>query len=258
MKKMKMKVSLLTVCLLISSTSLFALTGTEIAQNAHDVESADTVHSVVQMDLISKDGSVDSRIIEEWSMEKDELKSIVMAFHKPASVANTRFLQIENESRADDKWIYLPALKRVRRIASSDGDKSFMGTDMTYDDMDSREVEQDSHEMMGEEKIGSWDCYKVKGSAVDPADSQYSYRITWFDKDTFVPVKVEMYDKKEVLLKVMEVKDLQKVDNYWTPMDVMLKNVQTNHATQIKMLKIVHDQAINPRLFTTNFLEKGK
>ncbi len=253
------RTAVLAASLLFVTTGLSALTGTEIAQEAHDVETGDTTHAVVQMDLISKDGAVDSRIIEEWSMtDENDLTSTVMVFHQPASVANTRFLQVENNGRGDDKWIYLPALKRVRRIAASDGDKSFMATDMTYDDMESREVEQDSHDLMGEDSFGEWDCYKVKGTAVDPDDSQYAYRITWFDKATFVPVKVEMYDKRGDLLKVMEVKDLQQVDGYWTPMDVMLSNVQTEHATQVKMMKIVYDSPLNPRLFTTSFLEKGK
>jgi len=259
MCKLAKKTSLLTAALLFVSTGLFALTGTEIAQKAHDVEKGKTTHAAVKMDLISKDGNVDSRVIEEWSTNDDaDLTSTVMAFHSPASVANTRFLQIENNGRDDDKWIYLPALKRVRRIASSDGGKSFMGTDMTYDDMSSRDVEQDTHELMGEEKVANWNCYKVKGTAVDPSNSQYAYRITWFDKETFVPVKIEMYDKKEDLLKVMKVIDLKKVNGYWTPMDVKLSNVQTNHATEIKMIKLVYDEPINPRLFTTNFLEKGK
>jgi len=259
--KMKRKaivtVMILTQCLLLTA-GLSAMTGTEIAQKAHDIEKGDTIHAAVRMDLISKDGDVDSRMIEQWSRGENDLASTVMVFRSPASVANTRFLQVQNEGRGDDKWIYLPALKRVRRIASSDGDKSFMGTDSTYDDMETREVEQDSHDLIGEETVAGWDCWKVKAAAIDPSDSQYSYRITWFDKETFVPVKVEMYDKKEVLLKVMEVKKLEQVNGYWTPMDATLSNVQTNHSTRITMMKLIYDEPINPRLFTTSFLERGK
>ena len=210
------------------------------------------------MDLVSENGDTDSRMVEEWSTENGELESTVMVFRSPATVANTRFLQKENDGRDDDKWIYLPALKRVRRIASSDGEKSFMGTDMTYDDMSTREVEQDTHDLLGEETYGSWDCYKVKGQAKDPADSQYSYRITWFDKETWYPVKVEMYDKSENLEKVMTVEKLEEIDGYWTPMEVKMSNVQTGHSTIVSMLKIVFDEPISDRLFTTNYLEQGR
>ncbi len=240
------------------NAGLFAITGTEIAQNAHDVKDPATTHAAVKMDLVSANGDVDSRMVEEWSTEDGDLESTVMVFRSPASVANTRFLQKENDGRDDDRWIYLPALKRVRRIAASDGGKSFMGTDMTYDDMGSRSVDQDTHELIGEETYESWDCYKVKGQAKDPEDSQYAYRITWFDKATWYPVKIEMYDKSEQLEKVMVVERLENIDGYDTPMAVKMTNVQTGHYTEVTMMKIVFDEPISDRLFTTNYLEQGR
>jgi len=252
------KMALATLAWIMTTGSLFALNGTEVIQSAHDVETGKTTHSAVQMDLISADGSVDRRLVEEWRMEENDLNKMIMVFRKPASVANTRFLQIENDDRGDDKWIYLPALKRVRRIAASDGEKSFMGTDITYDDMETRDVERDTHQLLGEETVDQWNCYKVKSMAKDPEDSQYGYRISWIDKETYVPVKVAMYDKQEELLKVLEVKKLEKVNAYWTPMDTLLTNVQTGHSTRVTFLKVVFDEPLNPRMFTTTFLERGK
>ncbi len=252
------KTGALLMSLALINGGLFALTGTEIAQKAHDIADPATTHAAVKMDLISENGDVDSRMVEEWSAEEGDLESTLMVFRSPATVANTRFLQKQNDGRDDDKWIYLPALKRVRRIASSDGDKSFMGTDMTYSDMDTREVSQDTHDLLGEERVGSWDCYKVKGQAVDPEDSQYSYRVTWFDKATWYPVKVEMYDREQKLLKVMTVEKLEQISGYWTPMEVKMSNVQTGHSTVVSMVKIVFDEPISDRLFTTNYLEQGR
>jgi hypothetical protein len=253
------KTAALVGSLVLLNAGLFAITGTEIAENAHNIPDPISSHGAVKMDLINASGDVDSRMVEEWTTEDSAgLGSTVMVFRSPASVANTRFLQKENDGRDDDKWIYLPALKRVRRIASSDGDKSFMGTDMTYDDMETREVEQDNHELLGEETFDKWNCYKVKGTSKDSEDSQYAYRITWFDKDSWYPVKVEMYDKSETLLKVMTVEDLQTVDGYLTPMSVYMENVQTNHATRVSMMKIVYDEEVSDRLFTTNYLESGR
>lgn len=254
---MKRLAALLSALVLINAGA-FALTGTEIAENAHDIDKADSVHAAVKMDLINESGDVDSRMVEQWSDEEGDLSSTLMIFRSPATVANTRFLQKENDGRDDDKWIYLPALKRVRRIASSDGEKAFMGTDMSYDDMGSREVEQDTHELLGEERVGQWDCYKVKGVSIDPEDSQYSYRITWFDKATWVPVKVQMYDKSEVLLKEVQVETLEQITGFWTPTSALITNVQTNHATRIAMVKVVYNEAIDGRLFTTSFLEQGR
>lgn len=251
--------ALMLAGLIVLPAALFGLTGTEIAQRSHDVERGETSHTAVQMDLIESNGNVDSRMIEEWGMEQNDLSKKVMVFRSPASVRNTRFLIVENDGRDDDKWIYLPALKRVRRIASSEGDKSFMGSDATYDDMETREVERDEHELVREESFGEWDCYVIKGVAKDPEDSQYAYRLSWIDKETFVPVKVEMYDKQnEELLKVLTVEELSSPQGYWLPTQTVLKNVQTGHATRLTIKKVVYDQPTPEALFTTNFLQTGR
>lgn len=254
MKKFTMSLAALA----LACSGAFAITGTEIAQNSRNIPDPVSSHGAVKMDLINASGDVDSRMVEEWTTEDDDLGSTIMVFRSPPSVANTRFLQKENDGRDDDKWIYLPALKRVRRIASSDGSKSFMGTDMTYDDMETREVAQDNHELLGEESFGEWNCYKLKVTAKDPEDSQYSYKLEWIDKDSWYPVKVEMYDGSRELLKILSVEELQTVDGYLTPMSVYLENVQENHATRVTMMKIVYDEPVNDRLFTTNYLEQGR
>ena len=261
MKKTKMKKSKMGLAVLIAmliSPSLFALTGTEIAQTHDDRDKPDTTHMALQMDLIEKGGKVSKRLIEQWGIEEGDLANSIMVFRSPASVKNTRFLQVENEDRDDDKWIYLPAMKKVRRIATSDGSKSFMGSDATYDDMETRDIDRDSHELVREEAFADWNCYVVKGKAIDPDDSQYSYRLTWFDKETFYPVKVEMYDRNEALLKVMTVKDLQNIDGHWTPIDTLIENVQNGHATEMKVLNIEFDKPVNKRMFTTQFLSTGR
>lgn len=255
--KITMK-SILSLSLLLVAPALFAITGLEVAQNHDNRVKPDTTHMALQMDLIEANGKVSTRLIEQWGVEDNDLANSIMVFRSPASVKDTRFLQVENEGRDDDKWIYLPAMKRVRRISTSDGSKSFMGSDASYDDMETRDIERDTHEMVREESFSTWDCYVVKGQAIDPDDSQYAYRLTWFDKETFYPVKVEMYDKQEALYKVMSVKDLRNVDGHWTPIDTLIENVQNGHSTEMKVLNIEFDKAVNKKMFTTQFLSTGR
>lgn len=236
----------------------FAVDGKTVMQNAKDVKKPAFTHSAVKMDLIEKDGTTETRMVEQWGKDEKGLVSTVMAFHTPASVKGTRFLQVENEGRDDDKWIYLPALRSVRRIASSEGSKSFMGTDATYDDMSGREVDQDTHETTGEEKVGDKDCWVVKSVPKDPADSQYSYRIACIDKASWVPVKVQMFDKKDKLIKVLVVEKLENVEGYWIPMQNLMTNVQTGHATRLTISKVEVDKPLDPKVFTTNFLSTGR
>ena len=253
MKKLLSFIGLLTI-----ASGAFALDGTQIAQASHDVAESKTTHSLVAMTLIDKNGVKDERIVEEWGRKENDLSDTIMVFRAPASVKNTRFLKKENEGAADDKWIYLPALKRVRRIASSDGGSSFMGTDFTYDDMESRDVERDNHELLREETVNGFDCYVVKGVAKDPEDSQYSYRISYIRKDNFVPIKLELFDKANDLEKVMEVQDLREVSGYWTPIKATMTNVQTGHSTSIEIKNIEFDKGVNPKIFTQSFMSSGR
>ena len=257
--KTKKTALLIILAVLVCTVNGYSLTGKEIAQNAHDRDTGDTAHALMQMDLIDKNGEVNSRLVETWRMEDEkDLDKLIMVFHKPASVKDTRFLVVENEGRDDDKWIYLPALKKVRRIDSSEGGNSFMGTDMTYDDMETRKVEEDSHKLLKEETTGSYSCYVIEAVSIDPDNSQYSKRISWIDKNTWVPVKMELYDKKGNLEKVMTADRIEQVQNYWTIINTKMENVQTGHSTVLSMKKLVYDEKLKPELFSVQFLKTGR
>ena len=238
---------------------LAAEDGTAIVQKSLDVKRPLFTHSAVKMSLIDSSGNTEERMLEEWAKDPgDKTGAAVIAFRKPASVKDTRFLQIVNKDRANDKWIYLPALRTVRRIAGAEGSKSFMGTDADYDDLETRKIEQDTHTLLGEETVDSYQCWKVESVPVDPKSSRYSKKIAYIDKGTSVPVKAEMYDKKGKLLKVLHVETLEQKQDYWIPMKSKLTNVQTNHSTVLEILKIEIDKPINDQLFTQNFLNTGR
>ena len=254
------KTALLTAALLLlSTTALFAIDGREVAQNVYDRDTGDTMHSLVEMNLIESDGRSSNRIVENWTKESaDGTASSVIVFHKPASVEGTRFLTIENEGRDDDQWIFLPGLGRVRRIAASEGDSSFMGTDFTYDDMQSRDVDEDSHTLLREEQQAGRDCYVIESVPKNPGDSQYSRRVQWVAKDIWVPVKVDFYDKSDQLLKTLTVERIEKVQGFWTTIDTTMKNQQTGHATELNIKKLVYNEDLPNGLFSVNFLRTGR
>jgi hypothetical protein len=257
MKRMHV-IALFAAGLLLASP-LFALDGRTVMQMASDTKAPEYTHTLVTMDLIEKDGSSQSRVMEEWGRDKDGETSAVIVFRSPASVKNTRFLQVVHEGGGSDKWIYLPSLKSTRRIASSEGSKSFMGSDATYDDMSDRDVDDDTHELLSEsDGKNGYTCYQVKSTPKDAGSSQYLYRISWVDHETNLPVYVEMYDKKGELLKVLSVDEIKDVEGYHTPMVDSLKNVQTGHSTKITITNIEVDKPVPSKVFTQNFLSTGK
>jgi len=259
MKKITKIAAIGAMVLTACTASVFADDkGTDIMTKVHDVSKPAYSHSLVDMTLTSKDGTSEVRKMEEYGSNKDGLTSAVMIFLSPSSVKGTRFLQVQNKGRADDKWIYLPSLKSTRRVNSSEGSKSFMGTDATYDDMTTREMSEDTHDFVKEESKNGYDCYVVKETPVDKGSSQYSYRITWIDKKTMYPVYTEMYDKSDKVVKILSVEKIENHDGYNIPMVDKLENVQTGHSTTLAITRIDVTSKIPDRVFTQAFLNTGK
>ncbi|MBO4320364.1 MAG: outer membrane lipoprotein-sorting protein, partial [Treponema sp.] len=141
--------------------------GDEIMNKVADFKKPSFSQSQVVMTLEDKNGTKEARQIVEYGKEENGRTYVVMNFKGPASVKDTRFLQITNKNGPDDKFIYLPALKSVRRVNSSEGSKSFMGSDATYDDLSTRDISEDDHQYLREESITvesgvSYDCYVIK------------------------------------------------------------------------------------------------
>ena len=261
--KLSKKITVLLVSSLVLSSVFADEKGKEIMKRAEDKKSPSFTQSMVLMELKDKSGSTDTRQVVQYGKDDGKNTSVVMDFKGPSSVKDTRFLQITNDNGPDDKWIYLPALKSVRRVNSSEGSKSFMGTDATYDDLSSRKLEEDEHEFLREETYTvsngtSYECNVVKNTPIDKKSSQYSYRIVWVDKKTDCPVHSEMYDKNGKLIKTLDVLKLENINGYGVPMENILKNVQNGHSTSLKILKIAVDKPIPERVFTQQFLSTGK
>ena len=247
----------------LSSVAFADAKGTEIMTTVADFKKPSYSRSQVIMSLQDKDGTKEDRQIIEYGKEADGKTYVVMDFKGPANVKDTRFLQITNDNGPDDKFIYLPSLKSVRRVNSSEGSKSFMGSDATYDDLTTRDISEDDHQYLREESITvesgvTYDCYVIKEVPFEKKGTQYNYRMVWVDKATMYPIHTEMYDKNDKLVKVLEVLNIQKIDGYDMPMENKLKNVQTGHSTTLKILKVEVDRALPDRVFTQNFLTTGK
>lgn len=140
---------------------------------------------------------------------------MITFFESPPDVKGTGFLSWSyvDEDKDDDQWLYLPALRKVRRIAASNKGDSFMGSDFTYDDMGERKVEEDNHTLLKSENLKDTDCYVVE-SVPKKKGYIYSKKITWVYKANLIPIKVDYYDRKGRFLKTLET-EWQKVGGIW-------------------------------------------
>lgn len=235
------------------------LTGREIIQNVKDRPDGDTRYAEMELTLKKKNGSSRQRKITSWAMDEGKDTKKIMFFTYPGDVKGTGFLTYDYNQigKEDAKWLYLPAMKKTRRIsgASSKTDY-FMGTDFTYDDMGSRNVDEDKHQLLREEDRDGHKCWVVESKPIDNHEI-YSRKVSWIRQDCLTAIYVEYYDKLDKLHRVLTVQDIKKVQDFWTICKMEMQNVQTGHSTVIVVKNSQYDIKIDKMLFTVAKLEKG-
>jgi hypothetical protein len=259
-----LKVNTLIVCLIMAAININAqtFTGREIAQKVKDRPDGDTRSSEMTMKLINKRGSMRERKVISYSMDvgnnKKDRKTL-MFFQYPGDVKGTGFLTWDYDEigKDDDKWLYLPAMKKTRRISGSSAKKDyFMGTDFTYDDMGKRNVDEDDHKLLREETVDGHKCWVLESTSKDSRDI-YSKKISWIRQDCLIAMKVEYYDKLGKLHRELEMSDITKVDGFWLAKKMHMTNVQTNHQTIILIENSKYNIPVDANVFTVAKLEKG-
>ena len=243
----------------VSVASAAAITGREVMEEARDQDMGQTNHALIEMRLIEEDGDESLRVIEQYGKElADGVSGSVMIFHSPASVEGTRFLTITHDAGADDQWIYLPALRRVRRIASSERDSEFMGTDFTYSDLAGGDIDDSAHQLLREESIDGEATYVVESTPTPDSALTYSRLIQWVSQEKWLPIRVEFYDQDGELLKINTMTRIELVQGRWTVIANEMRNVQSGHSTVILVQRWVYDEQLPDSLFSTNFLRTGR
>ena len=247
--------------LMSSKSDVQAPNGLEIMTRVDQRDDGDDQQSTALFQLVNKRGQ--KRLRHTVRLWKDydgadglDAKMITF-FQSPPDVKGTGFLSwsyVAGE-KDDDQWLYLPALRKVRRIASSDKGDSFMGTDFTYDDMGERKVEEDNHTLLRSEPLRDADCYVVD-SVPKKEGYIYSKKITWVDKANWIPLKVDYYDRKGRLLKTLET-EWQIVNGIWSWLQAEMKNHLTGHKTLIEIKDVKVNTGLANRTFTKRTLEKG-
>ena len=185
----------------------------------------------------------------------------ITTFMSPSDVKGTKTLLIEHTGKDDDIWIYLPALKKVRRLVSNNKKDPFVGTDFSYGDVIGHRPSDWIHKIIKSESVDGRDCFVLESRPKTPEvadNSGYSKRVFWIDKENFVPLKGEVFDSGNQLLKKFTSKGIEKVDaknDKWQPMYLEAENVQTDHRTILKFKNFKANVGIGDDKFTTRYLE---
>ena len=254
-----MKRFLLAVLALAAAAQLDAQSGRDIIQRVKNRADGDTRYAEMQLTLVKANGNVRERKLQSWAMDEGKDVKKIMFFTYPGDVKGTGFLtwDYDQAGKEDDKWLYLPAMKKTRRISGASSKTDFfMGTDFTYDDMGGRSVDDDTHTLLREEMRDGHKCWVIESKPVDKREI-YSRKLSWIRQDCDVAVYCEYYDKLDKLHRVLSISEISKVQGYWTVHKMEMKNVQTGHKTQIAVSNPKYDIKIDKTLFTVAKLEKG-
>ncbi len=259
-----MKKLITTISTILIASALFAqsLTGYDIMKKADEVAEPKTSSSTAILTIHSKKGNDRVREVIMKSKDFGDVEKSVIVFLSPKDVSGTGYLTFDykEEDKDSDNWLYMPAMKKTRRIASSgsEGEGSFMGTDFTYQDMGDRSLNKYDYNLLGEDNIDGVDCYKVEciSKAGTEKDPRY---ISYIGKEDFILRKCEFYDRQQTLHRVLTCTDFTKIKGFTTAQKMKMENVQSGTWSLIESKNIQYDEGdIDDSLFSVAALEKGR
>ena len=272
---------------ILYSFALFALSLTSVVKGITAVEvmlaneasrKGDTESSNMIMTLTNNKGQSRVRdVILRIDDTNKMARKTYIEFLSPRDIKGTRILTVEKETidTDDDRWLYLPALKKVRRISASNKSDSFMGTDFSFEDFEIADgqvgVKNHTYKILREETIDDalgikkkcWVIEAIPSTDVQISESENSRRIIWVDQKHFAAIQEHYFDKAGKLFKVRTSTNVLEYssgdgETVWRPMRIEMKTLKTGHVTSVVLNDFKVNEYINPKIFTRRYVEKGR
>jgi outer membrane lipoprotein-sorting protein len=209
----------------------------------------------MKMTLVTKDQAKRERALDILARRNDGRVQTVVRFMNPADVAGTAFLLLEQKDGGSDQYIYLPGLRRTRRIVGREREGSFMGSDFTYADLRRADTAGAVHKRLPDEKVGDVATVVVESTPKKELKSPYSKVQTWVRTTDFVPLRTKFYDAKGQLLKTLYARRIGKLEGKPVVMEARMENHQTGSATLLVIESIERQASLPDSAFTPTALE---
>ncbi len=204
----------------------------------------------VSMRLINAQGSVREREMAMLRTNKGDAgdQRYMMVFDTPADVRGMSFLIWKYAKAEGDRWMYLPGLKAIKRIAADDKKSSFVGSDFTYEDISGRPLNDEQHTFIRADQIGDRKVYVVESKPKGNVD--YAVRSIWIDQERWLPLKEEYTDAQGKPLRIFSADKVEQIGGLWTVTARSMKNLQTGHKTEVIFKDIHYNVGLNDDVFT--------
>lgn len=239
--------------IIVFMSALFSQTGYEIAKMVDEKPTPKDMSNTTKMVLTNSSGNARTNVM--LSRSKDGNKKQIIWFKEPKDDMGVSFLKIEHSEKEDEMRMWLPAFKKVRRISAKKKGDAFMGSDMSYEDLTNRELNENDYERMKDETVGEIDCYVLKITPKPVAESNYSYHISWIAKNGLFGVQEFSYDKRGQMNKKKNF-TFQRLQDYFVIQRVFVEDVQKAHTTEITFTDVKVDSGINDDLFHEKNLDR--
>jgi len=217
--------------------------------------------STAKAEMILRNAKGDQTVrkmkIKALEMSSDGDKALTI-FQQPRDVKGTAFLSFSHAVKSDEQWMYLPALKRVKRISSRNKSGPFMGSEFAFEDLSSFEIEKYTYKYLKDETINGELCFVVE---LDPVDknSGYTRQLIWIDQSHYRAQKIEFYDRKNSLLKTLTMSDYQLyLDKFWRANKQNMVNNQTDKSTDYIIHELVFNKGLSEKDFNKATLKRAK
>lgn len=192
------------------------------------------------------------RILRYDVADQGEQKFYVY-FHKPADVSKMTYMVWKRPGEDDDRWLYLPALDLVKRIAASDKRSSFVGSHFVYEDVSGRNIDDDEHTLTETDDT----FYKLKNVPKDPKGLEFAYYFIWIDKESFLPMKAEYYDDQGTLIRTITALETADIQGHPTVLKSEVKDLQRNGRTLMEFSGVRYDVGLKDDIFAERYLRRA-
>ena len=219
---------------------------------------------VLKMDLIDRKGNTRRRVLTMLRRNQESAgeQKYFMYFHEPGDVRRVTFMIWKYPGREDDRWIYVPAVDLIRRIAAADKYSSFVGSDFSYEDVSGRDLSEDTHSLLEQEMLDDQDVFVIESIPLTAA--AFTRRVSWIDKESFLPLKIEYYDAQDQLQRIFTANAIEDIAAgegadrraYRTIMKRTMENVRTGHRTVVTVTSVNYDLGLSDEDFSERHMRR--
>lgn len=243
------------------------LTAREIMERVDNRYTGDSAVSEAQLILIDRNERERVRDLRLFSLEEDGVTKSITFFLAPADVAGTAYLSYDHDANDDEAWLYLPALKQVRRVAASDRASSFMGSDFSYSDLNGTTIDWYDYQLISDnEEVDGHRAWLIESTpraeyherALN--ETGYERSRLWIRQDNFMQVQAQIWVERGGRIKYFTARDIREVDGVWTAHRIQMittRNGQREHGSVFQIHDVTYNQHSDPSLFTTAAMQRG-